>query len=354
MPMTDLLISAEREHVGGPVWPDWNAANWAGYWRSGTYGYLRVDGRPHPADPLQRLQDGRYFWIGPFYNHFGHQIQDFSSRILGSLAAEPEAILVYALRHGQTSCPDWFWQINEWFGVPQTRIVLVSEPTLFPTLSVVPQPEWAGTNAENIPPDPDYIDALTNHAHNELGHSAARSGRYFISRAQLASGSNILGESVIGEQLTRFGFVNVFPETLKLRDQLGLFAAAETLLFSSGSAIHGLQLLGRNVGEVAVLRRHPDGRNYAAILAARCETHMEIDCVAKVYTFGGRFPGAAARSTINLRCLERKLASALGKPSQPLRFSGARYRLAACGDAIRFLARGIRRRAIRVLRGRTG
>lgn len=106
MPMTDLLISAEREHVGGPVWPDWNAANWAGYWRSGTYGYLRVDGRPHPADPLQRLQDGRYFWIGPFYNHFGHQIQDFSSRILGSLAAEPEAILVYALRHGQTSCPD--------------------------------------------------------------------------------------------------------------------------------------------------------------------------------------------------------------------------------------------------------
>jgi hypothetical protein len=351
VPMTDLLISAEREHVGGPIWPDWDTADWAGYWRSGTYGYRRVDRRPYSAEPRKRLRDAPYFWVGPFYNHFGHQIQDFSSRVLGSLAVQPEARLVYALRDGQSSCPEWFWQINDWFGVPRDRIVLVSEPTLFPNLGVVPQPEWAGANPENLPPDPEYVNALTAHAQAQFDfRSMGKSGRYFVSRAKLPSGSNILGESAIAKQLARSGFVTVFPETLDLRDQLRLYVSAEALLFSAGSAIHGLQLLGRNVGDVAVLRRHPDGSDYTSILATRCERFTEIDCVASVYAFGGRLLGAGAKSTLDLRCLPVSLDAAFGKPSPSLRFRRFPYLLAVGRDAVKFLLQGLTRRTTRLLR----
>lgn len=350
VPMTHLLLSAEQEHVGGPVWPDWETADWAGYWRSANYGYRRVDIHPPLSSPQSVIEPGPYFWVGPVYEHFGHQIQDFSSRILGSLLAEPNARLVYALQDGRRSCPQWFWSINEWFGIDPSRVHLVSEPTLYSALSVVPQPEWAGTNPLNAPPDPAYIRALTAHTNTQFPTTAEKSGRYFISRSGLSTGSNILGESAIGADLARRGFSVIFPERLSLREQLGIYASAESLVFSAGSAIHALQLLGRNVSSVTVLRRHPDGADYESIVAPRSEEFSQIDCVKTVFTFGGRFRGAGARSTLDLRCLDESFAESAVFGDMAIRFRRLSYFVSTVHDAVAFLAGAGKRRLMRLWR----
>ena len=69
----------------------------------------------------------------------------------------------------------------------------------------------------------------------------------------------------------------VYPEELPVRAQLALYAAAETVVFTEGSAVHGAQLLGRNLGHVIVVTRRPGRRLGRAFLLPRAErvTHIE-------------------------------------------------------------------------------
>lgn len=335
VPISDFFASAEHVYTGGPLWNDWEAADWAGYWYSNGLGEQRMDRRPDVSQPRKRFDDRPYFWIGPAIDHYGHQIRDFSSRILGSLTAEPNAMLVYAVKHRSRPLPQWFWSINAWFGVSPERVVLVSEPSMFPRLSVVPQPEWAGPNYSNLPPDPAYIASLTAHAEKQLGGPDARAGRYFISRSKLPGGPNILGESAIARSLQRLEFETIFPETLSLRDQLAIFKSAESLLFSSGSAIHGVQLLGKNVAHADILRRHTLG-NWDSILASRCDSFTETDCISKTFAIGEIILWPQTRSTLSRRCLEVNFSKNYNNALEPFIISKARFYFAILRDGLRY------------------
>ena len=90
----------------------------------------------------------------------------------------------------------------------------------------------------------------------------------------------------------------VAPEALSLRDQLELYHSADPLIFSEGSALHGLQLLGRGLGHVAVLCRRPKGVGLArASLAPRAGAlsyHQVLrDIVALLNPQGQEVPALA-------------------------------------------------------------
>lgn len=334
VPFAELLLASDREHKGGPIWPDWPDEDHLGYWHSSTYG--RADTRPDSPTSFHEATGASFFWIGAVYNHFGHQIRDFSSRIIGSVTADPQATLVYATAAGRRGAPAWFWSINEWFGVPRERICVVTEPTRFSRLSVVPQPEWAGVNSRNLDPDAEYLSALTSHADRRIGR-VVRSGTIFVSRSGLAPDHNLLGEAELDRYFRRNGHQVMHPERLPLADQLSAYVGAEHLLFSGGSAIHGLQLLGRNVAEVTVVRRSPDAPDYTAVLASRAASSREVDAVATVITFRGRVPGAGAKSLIATRRLARVLAMTRDDGRMPTRFRHARFYSVAAFDLLRFV-----------------
>jgi hypothetical protein len=70
------------------------------------------------------------------------------------------------------------------------------------------------------------------------------------------------------------GATVIRPESLPVADQLRTYASHETLVFSEGSALHGLQLLGRNVGRVVVLGRRGNGRFGEHFVAPRAEDYQ--------------------------------------------------------------------------------
>ena len=130
-PFSELLEASEgrSDHRGGPDWPDWNAQSETRHQRPGR----PVDERPAHAPAEQRIEQP-IAWGGPIDRHFGHQIADFSMRLISTMADDPAAIVAFASqpRLGWTSMSDtpaWAQEIIDWLGVPKTQRRLITQPS---------------------------------------------------------------------------------------------------------------------------------------------------------------------------------------------------------------------------------
>jgi hypothetical protein len=88
-----------------------------------------------------------------------------------------------------------------------------------------------------------------------------------VSRSRHVASGALLGESLIESLLAGLGFAIVHPQEMPVRSFAGLLAAAETIIFAEGSAIHNLELTGRVKARVMVIGRR-DGvrRRFGALL----------------------------------------------------------------------------------------
>jgi Glycosyltransferase 61 len=80
------------------------------------------------------------------------------------------------------------------------------------------------------------------------------------------------GEGYLAELLQRLGVAVIEPGQLSIRRQMEIYAGADTLVFSEGSALHGRCLLGRVGQDIHVLRRRPFRNTARFPLAARCRS----------------------------------------------------------------------------------
>jgi hypothetical protein len=269
-PYTDLLGHPGGPfHRGGPHWPAWETQSAARHCRGGS----PHDVEPYPAEPTSKLT-GPVAWGGAVVWHFGHQILDFTTRLLPTLAELPHARFAYGSRdrawleaHSKGSAPDPtdlcftsieetptpFRAILDWYGIEHDRIDLISEPTLVERLDVAPQSE----QRRGPGPEPWYLDLLDANTKARIGEPA-RDGSLYVSRA--GQHARFAGESYLEEVFEEAGFRVVRPETISLEQQLRAYAGAQAIVFAEGSAVHGLQLLGRGLGDVTILRRRVDGR----------------------------------------------------------------------------------------------
>ncbi|MGV6848824.1 MAG: glycosyltransferase 61 family protein [Marinibacterium sp.] len=252
-------------HCGGPVWPDWDSQTAARHNRDG----VPVD--ECPPEPATWTEIPAAQWVGPVFPHFGHMVAEFGMRILPSaLNGNPAPLLFlgwpadrYAgAGDAYQATPPVFRAILDYAGLTPDRVRVTIDPLRVGALSVEPQAEQLDT----IGPTPAHLDLLDAQAEKVLGR-AVRSGPIFVSRA--GQFGRFAGEAYIETVMQEAGIKVIRPEHLPLARQLALYRGAETLIFSDGSALHGLQLLGRGLGRVAVLRRTA-GRDLArASLAPR-------------------------------------------------------------------------------------
>jgi Glycosyltransferase 61 len=246
-PYTDLL---ERQlgksvHRGGPRWPNWSSQTAARHCRRG----VPVDDEPLEAEPVATLP-GPLAWGGAITPHFGHQIADFSTRLLPTLAEIPDARFAFStwyVRENDKASPV-LRAVLEWYGIREERVDLITEPTLVERLAVALQAE----QALGPGPEPWYLDLLDEHARSRLGR-IEKSGSLYVSRAGQAG--RLAGEEYLERALQEAGFRALRPETVSLEEQLRAYAGAESIVFAEGSAIHGTQLLGRALGDVRILLR---------------------------------------------------------------------------------------------------
>jgi hypothetical protein len=142
--------------------------------------------------------------------------------------------------------PPFMKAVWDWFGVEEPR--LVNGPTLVKDLLVEPQVEQLGGPG----PSSQDLDQLDDHVDRRLG-PLRRIRAAFVSR--VGQVGRVAGERYIEQAMHAAGVTVIRPETLDLTTQLRTYAAADLLIFSEGSAIHGTQLLGRSLRDVAVILR---------------------------------------------------------------------------------------------------
>ena len=80
---------------------------------------------------------------------FGHQVADFSMRLVLMRATWPDLPIAFASRpdlgyHSRDSAPPWFGAILDWLGVPAERVRIITAPTRVRELYVAPQAEQLG------------------------------------------------------------------------------------------------------------------------------------------------------------------------------------------------------------------
>jgi hypothetical protein len=295
----DVLVTPYIElfgrsaHRGGPRWPDWSNQTTARFCRRG----VPIDDEPPEMEPSSSLED-RVAWGGPVAYalgqvHFGHQIADFSTRLLPTLTELPDVRFAFGVKEEfqrePTSgewMPPFFWEILDWYGISSERIDIIGEPTLAKRLVVAPQAEQIGGPG----PQDWYLDLLDDHTASRLGR-IERSGSLYVSRS--TQPSHFAGEKYVERALQDRGFQVFYPETVTVEEQLRTFAAAESLIIAEGSALHLPQLMGRALGDVTVLVRHADWRLAKAELTPRARSLGYVDAVrgvlhAKDLTLGGQ------------------------------------------------------------------
>lgn len=250
VPVMPLQAFRAHDPQGGPVWPDFDRQTTARFCREAG---VPVD-VPPTLEPCRFEIEEDAIWGGYIHPHFGHLISEHLTRILPSILARPDDVVLFILERDRAadSVPTFFYDILNWYGVPRERTRIITQPALVRRLSVVPQGEvlWGKS------PDASYLDILDAlPARN--GISPVPGDIVYVSRSGLVTqgqGSH-LGEGYLIQLLQELGVAILDPARLSLCEQLEHYAGAKTLIFAEGSAMHGRQLLGRVKQDLYVLKR---------------------------------------------------------------------------------------------------
>ena len=229
-------------------------------------------------------------------------VADFSMRIAASNRIDSGTPLLFSLPPFRApEPPAHFWQIIEHLGVERRRVLLVRTPIRVGRLYVLPQAErpFGGGPTRRHLALMDAITASDNPPERDLDY-------LFVSRARLAEG-RFAGESYLEEMLLAAGVAVFHPETADLQRQLHLYRRARVLIFSEGSALHTLQLLGRLNAQLVVLVRRQGNQIAAASLGPRVPLLRYLPITqAQLYglTRSGREDTRAGMSVIDeQRCI---------------------------------------------------
>ncbi len=237
---------------GGPLWP-----RYAWQWKARhARGWLPIPRDAAPsfiAEPTMTIPQA--IWCGPIAFHFGHAVADFGMRIAESAYSGLPCPLLFAMESQlDIDPPEYFWQILRHLKVDTDRVLIVRSPIKVEKLYVYPQSEvrgGAGPSRQHL----DLMDRITGSTANQTTNTMV-----YVSRSRLHENHNfpvgqIAAESYIENALTQVGFTTIHPEEMPVDQQLEAYKNASTLIFSEGSALHGLQLLGRLHSKLGIISR---------------------------------------------------------------------------------------------------
>lgn len=251
---------------GGPIWPNWHEQIHARHCRDN----IPWDDLPENSQEKCCHIKEPSAWCGAIDGHFGHQIADHSTRILHVRSFYPNLKLIFSYRKkdnfltfGKT--PTFFRAILDWYNITPDNIEIIHRPTLVHNLMVAPQAEqlW------NYGPSSDYLDLMDAHVERRLRRKAKQRG-IFVSRAGIKI--HFAGEAYIESLFSQVGIRVIRPEEISLEEQLAEYEASEKLIFTEGSALHGLQLLGRCIDHIDVLVRRDGRRIIENLLKVRAKS----------------------------------------------------------------------------------
>jgi hypothetical protein len=249
-----------HEHRGGPVWPHWDQQTAPRFNRDGD----PCDAMPVYDEPKVHYEGRNYVWVGPIYPHFGHGMAEFYTRLACSVSAVDKPVLVFASRLSYPvediqQAPGWIRSLLQWYGVAERDVLLVNQASRFERLTVFPQAE----QLHRVGPSLAYLELLNEISLRNLDESPSldfpnfdMTRPIYVSRAGVRN--CFAGEEYLEGRLRLCGVNILRPERCSLLQQMAIYKMATHLIFSEGSALHGVQLLGSIPAKVSVLMRRTD------------------------------------------------------------------------------------------------
>lgn len=319
--------------IGGPIWHYFDAQVRARHCRDG-----RPSDRQPPLPETTNPIDQPAVWGGYLIHQFGHLIAEHLTRLPQSVRDRPADLFLFTIEPGAKAdaLPRHIWDVLAWHAVPRDRVQLVTQPLLVRELRVAAQGEMLG----GVPTAPEYLDLLEENARRK-DLTPERNRLVFVTRAGLvaAGRGGHAGEAYLAGLLSRLGVPVVDPGREPIRTQMALYAGAEVLVFSEGSALHGRTLLGRVRQEIHVLRRRSLRNTARGQLAPRCTR------LAYHQVLAGRLGTATetrnSRSDLEVALYDVEILfhifAALGIDLRP-HWDDAAYREAVRGDLVGWMA----------------
>jgi len=257
---------------GGPRWPDFETQVEARLCRGGKP--VPVDTEPKDSSKAKK-EIKKALWCGPAVGHFGHQIADFGMRIAASAHFSEDEPLLFSVKNESDieNIPDFFYKILSHLGVSKDRVFFVSQPVCVGELSYYPQAERMGGGG----PSPEHLDFMEKIIPPYSGGKDIDT--IYVSRSRFCLGG-IAGESYFDSALSKSGVLVIHPELIPLDMQINIYRRAKNIIFSEGSAIHTIQLLGRTGGNIYVVSRRKGAKIAANSLLARADSVDFVDNIS--------------------------------------------------------------------------
>ena len=276
-----------------------------------------------PADdPAQQMdsanqwpvESGRLFWCGPIVHHFGHQLGEFGGRILlASLDPRPGQLLFLHPDgdqgfHNLTAWQQaWIQHLN-----PAQKPVLIRGGGFRAReLVVIPQQQRLG-----CPPTPHHLRALGRIKRSALLVNeivVLSRASYAAGRDQLSLRGSIAGEAALDKWMQRQGARIVYPEMLALEEQLHLLHTTKHLVVAEGSALHALELIGRQPDKtVTVIARRPLWEGMDRPLRSRFPQLRWVDAVQALHWLPPANPRVKGIAQLDWEQLTAELSERFG------------------------------------------
>jgi Glycosyltransferase 61 len=277
----DLLHVPAYERIanwGGPLWPDWEARSFERHCRD----RVPADVRPQEPRIAASLSIPVAFWGGPITGNFGHQIADFSMRILPSRMHDPGAKLLFV--RTVTEIPDWFTDILRWCEIDPDDAIIIDRLARVEVLKVCEQSEqlWSAGPTER------HLDGLDEFIARKRLDLTAKHPVVYVSRASLSADKSVFaGERYLESCIAESGGLVFRPESHDIATQLTVYMQAQHLVFAEGSALHLCQFAGRQFGNVDVLVRRRSSRFASSsfgksVMAPRSRSFRHIHAIRDV------------------------------------------------------------------------
>lgn len=271
-PIIDIhhSIRGMSNHCAGPIYPDFINAGFSRH----HWGTQPVDTIPVVSDEaIVSEVSGEYIYGGCIYNHFGHFTAEFTSRLFPICNEYRDLKIIYSVREDFLSLPKFIADIFEYFEITN-RVVFIKNFSKVEKLFVQKQMETLGYGE---PATRSYLNIIEKFS---IKLKSEKKKKYlYVSRAKQLG--RFAAEKYIEDILKEFGFDIFYPEDVSLALQLRTYLEYENLVFSEGSALHGLQYLGVIDSTIYILSRRetfPD-----VFIKARVEKLFYIDCITSSF-----------------------------------------------------------------------
>ena len=236
--------------------------------------YLKKQDR----QPVVKLQ-GTYLYAGFVFHHFGHYMAECTHRLwaYSKLSSQIEGVVCLTTRQKKTKdngkLPSYVEQAMTYMHIPLDRVNSLSKVTEVEHLIV---PEQASIKNNELKLSSQYIDFLSENEEKFFYSYKSQNSDYpeklYVSRSHLIHQGGIAGEAYIEKLLQEDENFYIFkPENYSLHEQMNHYRHAKVCIFSEGSAIHGLELLGwlNQMSKVAIIHRRKEKDDFARIISSR-------------------------------------------------------------------------------------